>query len=413
MTKLLAQFTGNVLALGLHELGTDPAAPVERDADGVPVAWRLFSFGPFSITRDGVTLRGEFTAEHAGRIMDHAQRKGAAVPIDSEHFLYTLAQALDKSEAEVAAMLQGAGATMGRGSLALRADGLWLEAVKWVPLARDLVRAGQKAYYSPVIRGLQDGRLRITSVAMTNVPAIDQLDAIAASAESRELPDHSDPADPSTAPGRIPGNAGGGAAQAKGVALHMDKLLKALGALAGISDVAALKAETAEADLLPKIEPLIQELPALRAGQKAQGAFLAGVKDALALSDTDGLAVAQGKILALAAVAQDAAALSDRVKSLETEKTERERSALIERALCDGKLTPALVDKWAKTQDVAVLTAYLENAPVLVPPGKTVDTKSLPKEDAVALTAEDRRAARLMGISEADMAASKKAAGAK
>lgn len=37
-------------------------------------------------------------------------------------------------------------------------------------------------YFSPVIRGIENGPLRVTSVAMTNTPAINHLDALAASA---------------------------------------------------------------------------------------------------------------------------------------------------------------------------------------------------------------------------------------
>jgi hypothetical protein len=127
---------------------------VQLDATGVPVAWRLFPFGAFTITKDGETFAGEFTAAHAERILAHARQKGKGhkVPIDAEHGLKALADRLGVEEADLVPLLNRRAVTLGFGALALReeppeAAGLWLEDVEWngVDLRRPRLLGGPAA----------------------------------------------------------------------------------------------------------------------------------------------------------------------------------------------------------------------------------------------------------------------------
>lgn len=405
MTRLLSGYVGNVLAAGLHEMG-GATATVERDADGLPVAWRLFGFGPFTITRDGQTFAGEFGREHGERIVAHARQKREKIPIDSEHFLHAMAEELGTDEGDLAALTSRRTLAMGFGALALRADGLWIEGVEWVPLARRVLAQGVVRWYSPVVRGLADGRLRVTSVALTNSPALDGLDKLVAGAES-------DDAAAATAAARHAADTQGGDAR-KG-ASRMQSLLAKLGALAGLAaaDAAALTAESAETALLPKLEPLLTELPALRKRTAAGEALMAELRTGLALAAEAPAAAVKGAVLALVEKQKaDALALSEisgRVQALESEKTERERRTLIERGLAEGKLTPALVEAWADKQDGAALSAFLAAAPVIVAPGQTVRRSDLRGDDSVALSAVDRKVAELLGIAPETMEKTKKA----
>ena len=67
----------------------------------------------------------------------------------------------------------------------MRDDGLYATQIELLPLAAELFKQGALRYYSPVIRGL-DGKspLRVTSIAMDNVPALNNLEMIAASGEA-------------------------------------------------------------------------------------------------------------------------------------------------------------------------------------------------------------------------------------
>jgi phage I-like protein len=406
---LLANVTANVIALGLQALDHATAGAVQRDGDGVPVAWRLFKFGPFSITRNGETADGAFTAEHGARIMEHYQKKGNKIPIDAEHGLYLLARNLNAEEGDIAKLLGKPSATLGFGALALKADGLWIEDVEWGKLARGIISQGVLRWFSPVLRGLVDGQLRITSVALTNTPAIDQLNAIAATAEddcgmrNAECGMKSEIRNPkseisfagehgSHVPPGVTKRAVLTPAVQKGAS--MKGLLALLGAIIGLSetDSAALTAEGAESALLPKLQDLTTELGKLR----KDGALAKDVRDALALGAEVEPAAVTGKLAGILAKAQQHDTLKTRVDALELTAETGKKDKLIADGLAAGKLTPDLVEKWAKKQDAAALSAFLDNAPVIVPQGRTDKTK-LPTEDTAVLSAEDLEMCKVTG----------------
>jgi len=403
MKRLFSNFAGDVIAAGVQELGTASAA-VEKAPDGVPLAWRLFKWGPFAITKempvaDGakelLTLSANFTREHGNQVMDYAKRKGNRLPIDSEHGLALLASAVGVDEAELLPLLNRNRVILGMGSLALRADGLWVQDVDWLPLARKVIAQKVLQYFSPMLRGLTSDRMRITSISMLNTPAIDQLDAIAASA----IED-----DTVGAPGlQGPTDGGKRATPPTDKGASMKGLLAKLGALIGLAetDALALTAETAEAAILPKLEPLLIEVPQLRATKAAHEALLGALRTGLALGAETPPEAVKGHLLAFLEKAKgDAVALtavSARVQALETAKATADRQALIDRGLAEGKLTAALVASWAKDQDVAALTAFLGAAPVIVQPGRQTDPAKLQHADSLALTADEEKIARNCG----------------
>ncbi|MCX6984701.1 MAG: hypothetical protein NT118_08130, partial [Lentisphaerae bacterium] len=188
---LKLKFKGNTIALGIFDLSSPATGdqrlttdiPVERDASGVPVAWRIFKLGENSISQGSETFILEFTPEMFNQMIAYFAEKGAKIPLDSSHFLYYLAEKLQVSEDAIVKLIPDGQGTFGFGSLEKRPDGLWVTNVEYVPLARELMAQRIFRYFSPVIRGLVDGRLRVTSVAFINEPALNNLDAIAASAE--------------------------------------------------------------------------------------------------------------------------------------------------------------------------------------------------------------------------------------
>lgn len=400
MKTLLSKSLGNVVALGLQDLGSAVSAAVQKAADGVPVAWRLFGFGPFSITRNGETADGVFTAEHAAKIMSHYEKKGNKIPIDAEHGLYLLARNLNAEEGDIAKLLGKPSATLGFGALALKSDGLWIEDVEWGKLSRGIISQGVLRWFSPVIRGLQDGNLRITSVSLTNSPAIDQLDAIAATAESAddggvtESRSHEVTFAGDRGSRGLTGATHRAATPGSQKGHSMKGLLVSLAALIGLTeaDAAALTAESAETALLPKLQTLIAELPRVR----AESALAGQVRDALALGAEVESAKVLGTLAGLKAKADQHDSLKTRVDALELTAETGKKDKLIADGLAAGKLTPDLVEKWAKKQDAAALSAFLDNAPVIVPQGRTDKTK-LPTEDTAVLSAEDLEMCKVTG----------------
>lgn len=395
MQKFLTIQTANALALGIHELAGD--RPVIRDGNGVPVAWRLFAFGPFAITRNGQTLQGEFTPEAAAAIMEHYATKGTKIPLDSEHFLFRLAEQLGVGESEVAAALPDGRGTFGYAALELREDGLWVADVEYVPLARRLMAEGVFRYWSPVIRGLSDGRLRITSVAFTNSPAIDGMDSFAARAET-DSPWASADALAASIDGMAPSNH---SSETNKEPHRMNKLLASLASLLGMDSI-ALSDDQVPADVVAKIDALAEELPALRAASTGQAQFLAGVKDALALGAEPTLDQAKAAVLGLHAKAGQADQLKARVDALALDAETRKRDEIIAEGVAEGKLTKAMIDGYWGEQDAAALAAFLAVAPVVVPGGE-IDRTQIRQPDAVALSSVDATVAKACGMDSAQV----------
>lgn len=154
---------------------------VERSPDGLPTAWRLLRVGRNELTRNGKSYVLTLSSDDVAGMADYAARKGEKIPIDSRHALFLAAQRNQVEESEIRRMLPHGVAALGFAGLQARPDGLWAVDVEFLPLAADLVAGGMFRYFSPVIRGLEPGGvMRVSSIALDNVPALNQLDVIAA-----------------------------------------------------------------------------------------------------------------------------------------------------------------------------------------------------------------------------------------
>lgn len=393
----LIDIAGNVGTLALQDVGGLAAEHVQWGADGAPLGWRLLPLGKFRLTRDGDEFEGELSAEIAETMLAAAAAKGTPVPLDLHHNLKALADALGLDEDALARVLPQGVLTIGFGRLARRADGLWLEAVEWTDVGRKLIGAGLFRYFSPVIRGLADGRYRMTSVALTNSPALQGLDALAAEDGGTDRTDGTDKTDGG---GRVLRMADlrNRAVTPKWKGEQMNKLLALVGRLIG-HDCAALEdASKVPEPALTALDALATELPKLR--------LLAGtagkVREALALQADAGEPQVLAALQGLQAKGQAHDSLKARVDTLALEAETNRRTKVVERGLAEGKLTPALVANWAKGQDAAALEAFLQHAPVVVTPGKTVDAGALPAAgDSLALTDADRKVAAVCGLAPA------------
>ena len=154
-----------------------------------PKPFRLFRIGENPLTRNGRDCKLTLSAEELKAIAEYHRKKGEKIPIDSRHALLLAAEKAGVSETEALKAVPSAVAALGFATLELREDGLYAAQIELTPLAEELFRQGALRYWSPVIRGL-DGKspLRITSIAMDNVPALNNLDILAASAETTTQP---------------------------------------------------------------------------------------------------------------------------------------------------------------------------------------------------------------------------------
>lgn len=213
--------------------------------------FRLFRIGENRLTRNGKDCKLTFSADELKSIADYNRKKGEKIPIDSRHALLMAAEKANISEGEALKAVPSAIAALGFANMEFREDGLYAVEIELTPLAAELFRQGSLRYWSPVIRGL-DGKtpLRITSIAMDNVPALNDLEILAASAESTTRPDRSYRSDPN------------GFNRKETI---MTKTEQALAKLLGEEPLAL--SDSTDASVAAKLEALVAELPELRAAK--------------------------------------------------------------------------------------------------------------------------------------------------
>ena len=319
-------------------------------------SWRLLKAGENRLKKNGAEYVLSLRAEDILAAVQYHRERGEKVPLDSRHALYLAAEAAGVSEAAALRMVPQGIAAMGFGDIVERDGDLWIANVEWLPLAAEMFRRGQLRYFSPVVRGLDGkGPVRVTSVALDNVPALCDLDVLAASGEE-------------------PGQNGNNKKQED----KMKKLEAALRKLLGDASL-ALGAEQDEA-LAGKVEVLAGELPGLR--EQA------------------------GKVEALNAEIATLKPKAERADALELAAETAKKTGLIDAALADGRVCKAQKDLLLKMDSVA-LGEFLQAIPAskTVPVGAAAQAST---EAVVALTSEEQRVAKSMGIDEAAMLEEKK-----
>ena len=349
-------YTMNCLAL-TSDVGE--RAGVIRDADGVPVEWTLLRVGDNPICQEGrdgsITLR----AEDMRSIVEYHHKKGELIPVDSEHYLFALAQEKALDEAEALRLFPGGVAALGYGALALSGDELRVK-VQWTPAAHGMLKEKIYKYFSPVLRGLDKPPLRVTSVAMTNTPAINNLDALAASAI------------------KPPG--------ASGRKAVMGNLEKALARLTG-RDAVALEAENEK------------ERDAVAAEVEEKASIIEQVRSLLKLGENATLDEITAALKAELEKAASADAKQAQLDELAAAAEKKEHAALVARGRSERKITDADME-YVNSLDAKALSAYLDHtsAKFPAPPAKTPAREP----DTAVLTAEERGICRRLGIAEAD-----------
>ena len=113
---------------------TAEGVDVRRDEQGVPVEWTLLRIGDNPICQEGADGNICISPEQMNAIVEYFEKKGEEIPIDSEHYLYELANKNKVDESEALKMFPGGVAALGYGQLKLVGNALRIR-VKWTPTA--------------------------------------------------------------------------------------------------------------------------------------------------------------------------------------------------------------------------------------------------------------------------------------
>lgn len=241
--------------------------------------------------------------------------------------------------------------------------------VRWTDKAAEYIKNGEYRYISAVFAYDTNGYVRkIFHAALTNNPALDGMDEVMVAASVQLLNQQKEKPE-------------------------MDKKL-----LAALSALFALKADASEAEITEKVTAL----------SAAKGDSQVAVLDVYAK-----LAEKEQSVAALTAQVgkpdpakfvpvEQVAALQADFNKLKSSIDNDKKSALIEVALSQGKLPPALKE-WAQSLSIEALTGYLDKAtPIAALAGGHQANEDPNKDNVVALSAAEQAAARALGMTEAE-----------
>lgn len=290
----------------MHKNSPLIAACLFQLAPGEDGAIQLFPAGVFDAPRGSLKGQGPWRidAQSAAAVIRLAAARKNPILIDYEH------QSLRTAENGKPVIAAG---WIKPDSLEWRDDGLYALAPEWTAAASGHIAANEMKYLSPVFRYAKDGTvLELISIALTNEPAIDGMKEVLLAAATI----HFDPSNPT----------------------REKPMPKELLALLGLSDdadeAAVLAACTALKQTADQTAALAQQVAALKSAAPDTSKYV--------------------PVEVVTELQQSLAALSQKIETSEIDK-------LIEANL--AKLPTPGLQKWAKSQSVAALTAYLETAP--------------------------------------------------
>ena len=331
---------------------TQPIAACAVRLSGKSSVIQLFPAGRFDAPRGSFAGSGPWVMDEnaALSVIAAASQRQNDIAIDYEHQLLRVAE--NGKPAPAAGWIDPRSFEWRPG------DGLYAR-VRWTEAAASAIKADEYRYLSPVFRyDPTTGQvLSLELAAITNNPAIDGMAQLAAA--SAHL---INPQEPS---------------------FMKKKILELLGLKPDASEDEAVAALTA---LKSRVTTLEADL-----AEKDQAMAAASAPDPAQFVPVETVTEMQAQIAALTAQVRDSEALA----------REREVNDLVDAALAEGKLVPAL-DTWARNvgkKDLAVLTAYLESAPAVAAlTGSQTQGKNLDEGGKPVMSQIDLAVCTSMGI---------------
>ena len=279
------------------------------------------------------------------------------LPIDYEH--QTLHSQQNGKEAPSAGWME---------YLYFNPQGIFAD-VRWTDKAAEYIKNGEYRYISAVFAYDTNGYVRkIFHAALTNNPALDGMDEVMVAASVQLLNQQKEKPE-------------------------MDKkLVEALCALF------ALKADASEAEITEKVTALSAAKGDSQVSLLSVYAKLAEKEQSVAALTAQVGKPDPAKFVPVEQVAALQADFNKLKSSIDNDK----KSALIEAALSQGKLAPALKE-WAASLSIENLTGYLDKAtPIAALAGGHQANEDPNKGNVVALSAAEQAAARALGMTEAE-----------
>ncbi|HHO59913.1 MAG TPA: hypothetical protein ENJ64_06685 [Thiotrichales bacterium] len=328
-----------------------------HSADG---ALQIFPAGQFDAPHGAMEGEGPWyiDAAVASKVIDRISSLSNDMLIDYEH--QSLKTTQNGKEAPAAGWAS-------RNAFEWREDGLYLTNPKWTAKASLYIESDEYRYLSPVFTyDAQTGEvLDVLSIALTNAPALDDMGRVELkAAANRLLPTHKE----------------------KEAQLMNEDLQNAILAALGLAADADLNDKAVAKTAAASLATLAEEHKTLTAAAEEH-------KEALAAATAE--KVDPAKYVPVDVVET----LKTQVAALTEKVNESKMDELIEIGLTEGKLLPAQ-EGWARTLDVAALTAYLENASgVAALTGQQTAGKTFDKDGNEELTEAELAVCAATGVS--------------
>jgi phage I-like protein len=374
---------GVALAVGVSAEDMPPGMNAQLFPDG---SFAARDGRPASIT-EGALTAWLMDADIAAAVIAKVEARASQLPVDYEHQLLLAKQ--NGKPAPSSGWITAVSYVPGRGLFA---------AVDWKARAREHISADEYRYISPVFRfDIATGAvLEILSVALTNNPALDGMDAVALAALF-----------PSTTTATTEDN--------------MDELLERLRWLLNLPITATAEEIVAQLDKLKAqitggdAAAASVDLLALLKDQKEKDDQLAALTSQVAGLSEGPDPAKFAPVAALASLQQANAELKTQVAQLTSGAQATKVDTLIQAALADGRLTAGL-EPWARqlgAKDEAALTTFLTAAAPVAALG-SMQSSGLPggappASGTAALSADEAYAADQFGMTPEEYKKAKEA----
>lgn len=327
---------------------------------------QIFPMGVFNSAGGSMLGSGPWTMtpEIGARLVGAAAARENGLSFDYEH--QTLRARENGKPAPAAGWFK---------TLEVRDDGVWATNIQWTAAARQMIESGEYRYTSPVFT-YDEKTGEVTSlfnVALTNTPAIDGMDAVAACAIAALSANHSPE-------------------------ITMNKLLAAL------LPVLGLKAESTEDDAIAALSRVSAQIGTAAASADyaldkhlaTLGSQLTDSRTALAAAAAQPGTPDPAKFVPMAQFV----AMQNQVAALSTQYESRERDELMQQGLDDGRILPAQEAYW-RGQPIAALSAYLKVAQPMAALARMQSGGHAPGgsgSGVAALSADQQKIAKQFGI---------------
>lgn len=331
-----------LIGIALCRINSDSAA-----------AFQLFPAGRFRAT-DGRPKDCEgWIVDDPAALISQAKAKANGFVVDYEH--QSLAAAQNGQPAPAAGWFEGA-------ALEWRDDGMYVVSTTWTARASAYLKADEYRYISPVFRyDTKTGKvLELLSVALTNTPALDGMQAVVAAASQLTT-------------------------QQDTLMDLLARLTQELGLPDGATDDTVVEA----------VKQLLKV-----------ATDVAAAEEAAIVSDTKNKQSANpGRNLAEACKTENSdavtAALASEVAALRAERDADMRDRLL--ADNPAKLSTPGLQAWAKTQSYVALKAFVDSAPAIAALTQSQTGGKSPdgKDATVGMDAEQLAVLKLTGVSPA------------